>query len=57
MFCIVVVGHDIVKERLWSATNLKHVLPVCNNVNICTAVCCTHLFALDSIRCHNDTIN
>ena len=42
---------DMVEERCWSATNIKHgkcVLPVCNSVNICTAVsydrvCCIFL--------------
>jgi len=44
MCYIVVVLRDMVKERCWSATDIntentiKHVLPVCNSVNICTAV-------------------
>jgi len=41
MCYIVVMVCDMVDEYCWSATNIKHgkcVLPVCNSVNICTAV-------------------
>jgi len=51
MCYIVVMVRDMVEERWWSATNIKHgkcVLPVGNSVNICTAVsydrvCCIFL--------------
>jgi len=51
MCYIVVMVRDMAEERWWSATNIKHgkcVLPVCNSLNICTAVsydrvCCIFL--------------